>query len=208
MSNRNFVKGECRRCAGHLEFPAEAAGETIACPHCGQPTELVAPIFPNKINRSSRMRLAIAIAALAVVAGLAAGYLWMQKAGTGTISTTRTAPATLSGISVVATVSSVVPAKPPVEELTNDFAISPVKLEKAPDSSLVYVTGKIRNLTNRQRFGVKIEFGLFDTNDTAVGKATDYQPVLEPNGDWHFKAMVMESKTASARLSSIVEDRQ
>ena len=98
--------------------------------------------------------------------------------------------------------------KPPVEQRTNDFAIAAIKLEKTPGSSLVYVTGKIRNLNSRQRFGVKIEFGLFDTNDTAVGKATDYQAMLESNGDWRFKAMVMESKAASARLNSVVEDRQ
>jgi hypothetical protein len=96
----------------------------------------------------------------------------------------------------------------PVDELrTNDFAIVSIQLENTPGSSLVYVTGKIRNLTSRQRFGVKIEFGLFDTNGATVGKATDYQPVLEPNGDWRFKAMVMESKAASARLNFVVEDK-
>lgn len=205
MSNNNFVKGECRQCAGHLEFPADAAGETIKCPHCGQPTKLVTPVSSNKVNSSIRMRLGIVMAALVFVASSAAVYLWMQKSGQGAVSATHTIPAAPSATSTVFIASSVLGAKAPVDEVTNDFAISPVKLEKTPGSSLVYVTGKIQNLTGRQRFGVKIEFGLFDTNNTAVGKATDYQSVLEPNGDWRFKAMVMESKAASARLNSIVE---
>jgi len=36
------------------------------------------------------------------------------------------------------------------------------KLEKTSGSSLVYVTGTIRNDSERQRFGVKVEFSLFD----------------------------------------------
>jgi hypothetical protein len=46
-----------------------------------------------------------------------------------------------------------------------------------------------------------------DTNDQAIGSATDYQSVLEPRGEWRFKALVMESKAMSARLDSIGEDK-
>src|SRR5208282_498096 len=135
MSTNNFVRSECRQCAGHLEFPADAVGETIKCPHCGQPTELVASVFPNRINGSSRMRLAIVVAALVVVAGLAAVYLWTHKSGQGAVSATHTTSATPLATSAVSTASSVLGPKPPVDEVTNDFAISPVKLEKTPGSS-------------------------------------------------------------------------
>jgi hypothetical protein len=114
-------------------------------------------------------------------------------------------PATTSAVPMVA---AVLKPKPSDEQRTNDFAISPVKLQKTPGSSLVYVTGKIRNLTGRQRFGVKVELGLFDAQTNAIGRASDYQPVLEPNGDWRFKALVMESQAASARLNTIAEDQQ
>jgi hypothetical protein len=96
---------------------------------------------------------------------------------------------------------------PQPEALTNDFALLPFKLEKTSGSSLVYVTGTVRNLSDQQRFGVKVEFRLFDTNDNSVGTATDYQSVLDPHAEWHFKAMVMASRTASARFGSIAEEK-
>ena len=208
MSNNHFVKGECRQCAGHLEFPAAAAGETIACPHCGQPTELVASVSTNKIKASRRKWLTAALAVLVVANGLAAIYFLMKKPDHAAITETKTVPAAPTNASTISIKPLVVQPKPPDENHTNDFTISPIKLEKTPGSSLVYVTGKIQNLTSRQRFGVKVEFRLFDTNGAAIGKATDYQPVLEPDGDWRFKAMIMESEAVSAQLNSIREDQQ
>ena len=40
---KDFSKGLCQSCGGHLEFMASAAGESIPCPHCGQAT-LLTPI--------------------------------------------------------------------------------------------------------------------------------------------------------------------
>lgn len=90
---------------------------------------------------------------------------------------------------------------------TNSFAVSAIKLEKTPGSSLVYATGLIRNLSDKQRYGVKVELGLSDTNDRPLGKATDYHQILEPNSDWHFKALVLDSKTTAAHLNVVLEDQ-
>jgi flagellar basal body-associated protein FliL len=199
------VKGECRQCRGHLEFPAGAAGETIQCPHCGQPTELVASVPLNKKNGSSRIWLRISLVVFIVAAGLAAVLFFAKKPGQAGVSETQNITAARSNTPTVASASPVIQNNPPVETLTNEFGLLPFQLERTPGSSLVYVTGTIRNLSSRQRFGVKVEFGLFGTNDIAVGKAADYQPMLDPHGDWHFKALVIESKAASARLDSIVE---
>ena len=54
---KNFVRGLCQACGGHLEFPVSMAGDTILCPHCGQSTLLsvagapipVAPPVPPTI---------------------------------------------------------------------------------------------------------------------------------------------------------------
>ena len=40
MSGELLAKCSCAHCGNHIEFPVEAAGEQVACPHCGQPTEL------------------------------------------------------------------------------------------------------------------------------------------------------------------------
>jgi hypothetical protein len=208
MSNNNFVKGACRQCGGHLEFPAAAAGETIACPHCGQPTELGEIISPNKTRASRLIWLGIGLLLFVVAAGLAAALLWTKKAGHDEFAGPPTNSVVRSNAPNLSASSAAVATNPPDEQRTNDFAISPVKLETTPGSSLVYVTGTVRNVSSRQRFGVKVAFGLFDANTNAVGEATDYESVMEPNGDWRFKALVMKSKVASARLNSIAEDQR
>ena len=38
-----FVTFPCNNCSGHVEFPAEGVGQTIACPHCGLDTLLFRP---------------------------------------------------------------------------------------------------------------------------------------------------------------------
>jgi Zn-dependent protease with chaperone function len=43
MNPEAFAKCSCQQCGNHLEFPAEAAGASIACPHCGGTTVLAAP---------------------------------------------------------------------------------------------------------------------------------------------------------------------
>jgi hypothetical protein len=42
MAEETFLRGECEHCAGHIEFPSEAANRIIPCPHCNRPTRLTA----------------------------------------------------------------------------------------------------------------------------------------------------------------------
>jgi len=205
MPKPEFVKGLCRQCGGHLEFLAEAAGAVIECPHCGKATELtLAGAAQPAKSRAVRLSIA-AVAGIAAVLGV---LFWLKLQG----DTPRAEPlianagATVQSNAPMAAVVAPVTNAPPSETVTNELALSPFKLEKTPGSSLVYVIGTVRNLSGRQRFGVKIEFELFDAETNAVGKANDYQSMLDPHGEWHFKALVMESKAVSARLSSITED--
>lgn len=191
MSTDNFSKGECRHCAGRLEFPAHAAGETVECPHCGRPTALAAEGVPAK---GSRRLVAGLLVAVILAAGLAAIFLRRGKPAAAPLPPAPAVP-----------VSVAKPAAPEDAVQTNGFGISTLTLEKAPGSSLVYVTGTLRNLADRQRFGVKLEFALSDTNGLPLGKATDYQRQLEPHANWAFKAMVLESKATTARLEAVTE---
>lgn len=36
----HFYKAACSKCGGKIEFPANAAGSTVNCPHCQRPTKL------------------------------------------------------------------------------------------------------------------------------------------------------------------------
>jgi hypothetical protein len=218
MSNPEFVKGACRRCGGHIEFPAAAAGSTVPCPHCGQPTALAPtgplPVqAPDRAVTSRRAWLGVTVAVLVAAASVTAAFLWKQRArpnvaAPGVVSAAKPpASPEPTNAPVTTNVPVVAPVVPPprIEAQTNDFAILPFGLEQTPGSSLVYVTGTVRNLSDQQRFGVKVEFGLFDANDTPVGSATDYQSVLDPHAEWHFRALVMASKTVSARFRAIGE---
>ena len=193
MQPTKFSKCECRHCKGHIEFPNEAGGETIPCPHCGQMTELPALV---KAGGKFWRNLLIIWTTIVVVTVAIVEMRTLKK------STMVSAPEKISSP------PTNTPAVQPSDEIvTNSFAISSFKLEKTPGSSLVYVTGSLRNLNDKQRFGVKIVFGLLATNQSAVGTASDYAPTLEANGHWKFKALVMESKAASASLNSIREDQ-
>jgi hypothetical protein len=98
---------------------------------------------------------------------------------------------------------------PPPEEGTveSDFRVSPIAIEKQTGSSLVYAVGTVKNLLDKQRFGVKLELELHDAAGQKIGLARDYQQILEPGGEWKFKALVVESKASSARLTSIHEQQ-
>jgi hypothetical protein len=205
MTGPDFIKGECRLCSGHLEFPANAVGETIVCPHCGRLTVLDAPASFHKNKAPGRVWPGIVVVVCLVAAGLAAVSWVLLKSKRTEVSGPLPPPVARSNAPAV--MVPVIPPKPRVVEMTNDFAFFPFKLEKTPGSSLVYVTGALQNQSDRQRFGVKVEFELFDTNDNPIGVATDYQPVLDPHGEWQFKALVMQTKAASVRFDSISEEQ-
>jgi len=204
MSSNDFVKGACQSCGGHIEFPASAIGATVPCPHCGQQTHLrltPTPVEQSPAKPKRSPAVLVVIIAIVILGAAGAGFLIMRQKNQGV------APAPLPAPASATSSPPTVATAPPSEIRTNDFAIPPFKLEKITNSSLEYVVGTVRNPTDRRRFGVKITFGLLDTNDAPVGTASDYHQVLEPNAEWHFKAMVMASKTSSAQLNSILEDQ-
>jgi Zn-dependent protease with chaperone function len=47
MSASGFSKSACQSCAVHLEYPVEAEGAHIACPQCGQQTQLLRTPVPE-----------------------------------------------------------------------------------------------------------------------------------------------------------------
>jgi hypothetical protein len=187
------LKGECQHCGGAIEFRAETAGMTADCPHCGQATELLLATPPQESAVPRKALVFTGLTLLILVGGLAGALIILKRAQ-----------------DIAARNSPVPAAAAPV--LPDPFAqagfrVSPVTLEKAPGSALVYAVGTIHNRTNRQRFGVRVGLELLDDLGRKLGVATDYQRVIEPNDEWRFRAQILEQKTASARLVSIKEDQ-
>jgi hypothetical protein len=192
MTETGFSKCECRHCAGHIEFPKDAAGQTVPCPHCGKLTELGAN--PGK---RSFLPLIIAVVLFIVISGVSVWFVLQKKNEPS--AGLQTNPSAVTNVSVA--------KKPSDGIITNQFSVSGVKLTKTTNSSLIYVTGKVRNLSDQKRYGVKVEFSLLTANAAPAGNASDYASSIDPDSDWNFKALVLDSKAATARLSSIAETK-
>jgi hypothetical protein len=190
------LRGECQQCGGPFHFPAESTGTTADCPHCGQPTELLPALPPETKSPSSTKAIIYTVLALVILGGgLIAAVLLLKRAERLTARQRETTAAATPQ-------TSTAPADP-LARL--GFNVSPVTLEKSPGGSVIHAVGKIRNLTDRQRFGVNVEVGLLDAEGENVGTAKDYQAVLEPNAEWQFHALVLEKKAVAARVLAITE---
>lgn len=101
------------------------------------------------------------------------------------------------------------PVVPKGPKLIGDLKITQVALDQpkgAKGSRLVYVTGVLKNDSDHQRFGVRVELDLLDAATNKVGTATDYRQMLEPRATWQFRALVTDRRTVGARLAGVKED--
>lgn len=197
MSTKN-LSGDCQQCGGRFEFPAEAAGLTGECPHCGQQTDcLLAAPPPEKSPVRAKAFIFTAAAVVILAGGLFGAFAALKRAQR--MAAQRQELQATTNPQVAPT-----PADPFAEV---NFRISTVTLEKSAGTSLVYAQGTIVNTTNRQRFGVKVELDLFDAAGKWVANASDYLGVIEPNAVWKFRALVVDKKAASAKIATIKETK-
>ncbi len=202
MNQTKYLKGECQHCHGHIEFPAESAGLTIDCPHCGKQTELLLALPKDEPTIPRATIIYTVIAVIILAAGLAGAMIALKMAQRKVGHKKEEVVA--QGPLVTAT-NAVPDADDPIVQA--GFQVSPITIEKTKGSSLVYAVGTLTNAADRQRFGVKILFDLFDESGQKVGVAKDYQQVIEPKGEWKFRALVVASKTMSAKVASVTEEK-
>src|ERR1051326_8514857 len=58
MNEELLAKCSCTGCGNHLEFPIDAAGAFVACPHCGEQTQLTLDAPPQSDRPSAAELLA------------------------------------------------------------------------------------------------------------------------------------------------------
>ena len=109
-----IAKTSCQLCGQHIEFEVENAGETVACPSCGQQTRLLLPSKPAtvqpapvKTNQNSRSIL---------IVGTVAGIMVVCLIGFGLSHITRNKP--VESEIKIAAVQSNAPVIPKEEPLT------------------------------------------------------------------------------------------
>ena len=202
MSKTKYLKGACQHCGGHLEFLADYIGMSVTCPHCQQETELQLQRPPDEPIVTHRTLWWTALAVVVLGLGLGAALLALNRAQRWAEQQRHQAAATVS--------APTAPQPGPTETNAppqNELSASSVELEKTPGSSLVYAVGTVKNRSGRPRFGVKVELELTDAAGQKIGTASDYRPVLDPGGEWRFKALVVQPKVVSATISSVREDQ-
>jgi hypothetical protein len=190
------VRGVCQRCGGPMEFAADATGTTSTCPLCGRETELVLDV-PEVAKSGLGLKAAIyGIVALVILgSGLGAVIFALKRAER--IKAQQAVTTAARG-----------PAPPPADPFALiGFNVSPVTLEKGSEPGRVYAVGIVNNNSARQRFGVRVELELLDAAGNKVGAAKDYHTLIEPNGAWRFRALVVAKTATAARVASLKEDR-
>jgi hypothetical protein len=213
MSRIKFLKGPCGQCGGNIEFPAEMVGTVAECPHCGKSTELFLAVPKQEPALPGRVILWTVVSVVILGLGLAGAMVALRRAERLASSQKEEPPAAApeaatnesAAISPLAATTNAAPA--PVPEQPPPFEVSEIKLEKAPGTSLIHAVGTVLNPLDKQRFGVKVEIDLLNASGKKVGTASDYTQVIEPKAAWHFKALVVAAKPASAKLASIKEDQ-
>jgi hypothetical protein len=200
MDRTKYLKGECQHCGGHLEFPVEAAGMAADCPHCGKQTDLLLAPPPEESSGSHKAVVWTVIAVVILALGGAGLWVAWKRAEKW---------AARQGHTKSVAVTNAAPGGQPAESVVpqDGFSVSVITLEQAAGTSLVYATGTVKNAFDKQRFGVKVELDLLDGAGEKVGVAKDYQQVIEPGGEWRFRALVVEKRARGARVSSIKEEQ-
>jgi len=191
------------------DHPPEAVEEPAAPQPAPVPEEQI------QIESTTRSKPLVLVGALVVLGLLAGGAIWYFKAGTGTShpesasgvqprESPTPAPTGVSADPAPPTPKAVATAKS--EKTLDDLKPGPVTLEKAKSGNLIYAVGKLKNDSSHQRFGVKIEIECTDAKGRPAGKASDYTQVIEPNQEWRFRALVLDSKAAAGKVVEIQED--
>ncbi len=198
-----YAKCACESCGGHIEYPVELGGSTLDCPHCHFSTALPAAAAARSASpRSANPAIFKAAALLAAVAAIAYGA-WV-------VNTTHTAATSVAVRPVEPPTATNIIASPPPKPQPPQWdgleSDSPVQLEKAGEGSLVYAVGVLRNTTDKQKFGVKVEVDLFDARGAKVGSATDYAATIDAGAKWHFHALVVGSGAAKAKIKDVTEN--
>jgi hypothetical protein len=95
-----------------------------------------------------------------------------------------------------------------VVQLSGKFEVTDYKIERLEGRSLVYVVGTVTNGTPKQAFSVRVNFDLTGKSGESAGTATDYVQSL-PSGDaWSFRALVLDTNAASAKLSALEKEME
>jgi len=151
------LKGHCLVCGGHLEFPAEAVGTSVECPHCGKVTGLWLATPPEEPTVPRRTIIWTIITVLILLSGLAGAVVALKRVEKRAAARREvkqaSSNASASGEEQTSPLSQPGPVTP--EPLVS----SEIILQKTPGTSLVYAVGTLTNNSDHQHFGAVARLG-------------------------------------------------
>jgi len=216
------LKCACRHCNGRISFPANAAGSSIACPHCGKETPLIAPgVSASAAAPTPAPAHAPAPAPAAPVRAKAPTppvpteeELSEPPARKGGGKKVMIIVGVLLALALVAGGAFIVIKKKggggnPLSMLgpKEDLQVVNFELQKNQGTSLVYVTGKLKNNSDVQHTSVRVDFKLLDASGKQIGNASDYIMILDAQQEWEFKALVVEPEVAKAEVEKVTSGK-
>jgi len=181
-----YAKCLCVHCGGHIEFPVEATGRSIDCPHCHWPITLTAAgsqsqaAIGGRPSARKKILLALGLAALFVIASGAVALLFVLKGkGGGTpasvvvkpLDSNAAAGANTTGLGTSGPVA-VAPVRKKPPDPWHGLMAGRIAIEKSEDGRLIYAVGTLKNASDHTRFAVKVELDVFDGDNQKVGTAT------------------------------------
>jgi hypothetical protein len=236
VSDERYLKSTCTVCDGHIEFPADAVGAQITCPHCGGKTVLTVNIPPPLPASAALIKggkkglpgksVALAAVLLILVGGGLAAFLTFSKHGGSDDKAPKAAPtpgqnsdanaapgagSPTTGTGTPDETGGNQPNKGKGKEKNaaknGGLEVAKFEIQKAGKGSVVYVVGRVVNHDAAQYFKLKVEFNLFKKGKPA-GQCSDRLPNLAPNGTWDFKALILEDGVDEARVATIEGEKE
>jgi flagellar basal body-associated protein FliL len=175
----------------------DISDQAISCPKCGHPLKIVSnpsiqpnqPNFPNQPPQKKKNNGCL-VAIIVFIFIFSVGIIASSKSSsTKTSSTNTVEKTTASGEKTTtgATTEATTEAKKEKYEIVGDLSAERDAI------GAFYITGTLKNNTNRTTSYVQISFNLYDKDGNLVGSAFANVNNLEPNGTWKFKAMGMDT---------------
>jgi len=185
MSAISYLKCSCQQCGRHIEFPADAIGTSVDCPHCGWPTELTfrpagtIGAIPRNLTWPVIGLCVLLFGIIASVVGLRMVKQLALRTDLESLARWRPNPRTTRP-------RPDRPRSPPRVSRPTIYCRRH-HFGEAKDSNFVYVIGSVKNETERQRFGVRVTW-TFSISPGQSGPGFRLPPNAGAEADWHFKA--------------------
>lgn len=185
MIDDSFRKTSCTHCGGHIEYPPEAVGMTVPCPHCFAATTLPG----NDVKgRPSHWRWVFGLGILLLVGASAGWFLFHFQHPNADLQ------------------SSVIPQPPPADlQRLKELAFWDIALERKEGSTITHAVGRVLNESKHTRYGIEIHLQIADELGRPVGNAKDYIERLDAGQNGHFRALVIKREAATARVIRVTE---